>query len=205
MKIRELKKRLIQRVIMGSVLLIFSLGGYFIIEDYSSTLFASQKKVQREIVALNAKIKRFEAKQMEYKESKKLWDRLADSEKLRNGLDIGATQRLFDEFKAQYLLRQLDVDLSKPEELNDMKTQTTVVESSKVDITFEALSDEYVYALLAAINEYMPGYITIKSFRISREVGVTAAVLEKIYDGIAVPMVKGNITLYWRDLKDVSE
>ena len=206
MIVRELKKQLIQRLVMGGVLSLISLVGYYIIQDYSSQKAEERRVLQNEIVSLNGRIKRFEAMQLEFKESRKLWDRLTDTQKKRNGLDIGVAQQLFEELKEHYLLRNLKVDLSKPEELQDLyKTATTVVESSKVDIVFEGLSDDYVFAFLSAIGEYMPGYITIKSFRIVRDLDVNATVLQKIHEGTSVPMVKGSITLYWRDLKDTAQ
>lgn len=206
MQLQDVKKILIHRIIAATLLAVGGVAGYFIVGKYQQVLVQEQQSVQKEITSVNAKINTLEHKQQEYDEAKKLWDRLSDRQKKRDGLEIAATQQLLDQLKNYYLLRTLKLNMSKPVELTDRyKTTTTVVLTSRVTLVFEGLSDEQVLSFLGALFKYMPGYMTVRTFHISRELSVTDGVLEKIKLGTSLPMVKGDLTFDWRDLKDATQ
>lgn len=206
MQLHDIKKQLAQRITIAGIVLASGVAGYFIVNHYEQNLEKQQQFAQNEISKLNSKISAFERQQEEYEEARKLWNKLSDTQKRQNGLEISGAQQLLDDLKNYYLLRSLKVNMSKPVELRDLyKTTTTVVMSSKVDLTFEGQSDEYIFSFIGALKKYLPGYMTVKSFRLVRELSVTPSVLEKIRLGTAMPMVKGDISFNWRDLKDITQ
>lgn len=206
MKLLEVKATLIKRIILSAVMLVLTVAAYYYIESYRENMAAKEDKVQRNVTNLNSQITEFDRKYKEFKEASKLWEKLNSKQKKRSGLQINTVQNFLEDLKQEYRIIELNVNMSKPEELKDSyRTATTVVVSSTVEINFRAISDEYVLSFIATLMNDFPGYIKILSFRINRETELTPDVLQKLQRGTLIPLINGDIKLQWRDLKDITK
>ncbi len=206
MKLLEVRATLIKRVAISAVMLILTLAAYYYIENYRITMAEKEAKVQRNVSNLNSQITEFDRKYKEFKEASKLWEKLNNTQKKRAGLQINTVQDFLEELKQEYKIIELNVNMSKPEELKDSyRTTTTVVVSSIVEINFRAISDEYVLSFISTLMNDLPGYVKVLSFRINRENELTPEMLQQLQKGTLVPLINGDIRLQWRDLKDITK
>lgn len=206
MNIAQLKKESIRQGIITCSIIVLCVAGYLYLGAYSNTLNQEKSTIQKDITATNSRIVNFQRKQQEYEEAKKLWATLSDNQKKRSGIILANAQQLLENLKNQYALGGFKADISKPEELKDIyKTETTVVVSTKVDLTFDALTDESIFSFIGALSRGLPGYVKILSLQISREGNIGPVLLKNLQEGKYQSVVQGRLSFYWRDLKDVSE
>lgn len=205
MRVAQLKKEVIRRTIATLIIVVICAVGYWYFQSYGDQLAAQRDQLQRDIVSLNSKIVNFERKQQEYEEAKQLWSTLSDSQKKRSGIILGNAQQLLDNLKDQYSLGGFKADISKPVELKDIyKTDTTVVMSTKVELTFDALTDESIFAFVAALSRGLPGYVKIDYLHVMRSGEINPLLIRNLQQGTYQPVVQAKMTFYWRDLKDIT-
>lgn len=205
MKTIELQHAVVKQFIVTFMIILFAAGGYFYLESYGADLEAQKIQVERETMALNSRIANFQRQQHEYEEAQKLWYTLSDTQKKRSGIILANAQQLLTNLKDQYTLGGFKADISKPEILRDVySTETTAVVSTRVDLAFNALSDESVFSFVAALTRGLPGYVKIDSFQVAREGNIDPLLIKDLRRGKFHPIVQGRMTFFWRDLKDLT-
>jgi hypothetical protein len=205
MKLVKLKKLLIiQLSVCGGIILVAMLL-YYWLDNKKQTDLQQSGVLQGEISGLYVKLNAINKKAKEIKEATKLWQRLNEKHKKREGLKIDSIKKTFDQFKKRYRLSEANLDLSTPVELVDIyKTDTTVVVSSEVTVKFKAITDEYVFSFIDAVLKELPGYVKVEMLQMSRTGEVNDDLLRRISKGENPELVAGSMTFQWRDLKDIS-
>lgn len=171
----------------------------------SGSVEESDKKykwLQNDISELSRKLDGFNKKTLEFSEAVKTWDGLSDSSKKLEGLRINDAKDMLDKLQVQYKLSAFKTSFSKPEEIaGDYKTDTVSLVSSVISISFNAISDEYIYNFIEDITKNFPGYVQIKSFTMSKPAPVTKEILKKISLGEDVSIISVTLDFFWHDLK----
>lgn len=205
MKVSQLKRKVVIQAIITAIVLTLSTVLYYQLQSYEASLNLSLIHTKNEATSIKSRIVNFQRKELEYDEAKKLWANLSDSQKKRSGIVLASAQQLLENLRNQYSLGGFKADISKPVDLQDVyRTETTVVASTKVELSFDALNDESVFAFIGALSRGLPGYIKISSLQVTREGEITPVLLKNLQEGKYQPVVRGRMAFYWRDLKDVS-
>jgi len=208
MKFTKLRNILIRNIII--YLIVFVVIGliYSQLVDKRDSDAQKRDMVQNEVTVLDNKLNALNKKVSDVKEATKLWQRLNEKNKKREGLKIDSIKKILDDLKKRYKLVQTDadIDLSTPVELADIyKTETTVVVASKVTLKFRTITDEYAFSYVDALMKELPGYVKIQNLLLTRtNTPLTDDLLQRISKGEIPELVEGSITFDWRDLKDVS-
>lgn len=200
-----LRREMIRQCIITGTVLMLCVCVYVSLHMYGNGLEEVKIQIDREITSINSRVVNFERKQQEYEEAKKLWSTLSDNQKKRPGIVLGNAQQFLENLKNQYALGAFKADISKPVELQDVyKTETTVVVSTRVDMVFDGLTDESIFAFISALNRGLPGYVKMDSLQVTRQGEVSPVLLKNLSEGRYQPVVQGRLSFYWRDLKDIS-
>ena len=222
MKLKQLQHDLIVRLLLcAAVIMVVGLGIYYLKvqlhqqEDKYSLVKSDLTSVTRKLEGLNRRT-------IEFSDAVRIWDAMRDDQKQLQGLQLTKAKALLEAWQSQFKLSEVNISFSKPEDVQDatvqdagknIKEHTGTTEggadqsglvnivSSDVTISFKALSDEYVYDFIYALQHQFPGYIRIKTFTLTQETPVTKEVIERIAQGETPPVVSGNIDFSWRDLK----
>ena len=193
--------------------LAMKLGGYAIILIIvssvaiylSGTVDDYQRKhtwLKNDIADLNGKLSGLNKKTLEFSEAVKTWESMSEEDKNLQGLRINDAKDLLDKLQEKYKISSVKISFSKPEEiLGDYTTDTVVMISSIISMSFDAISDEFAYKFIEDITSEFPGYVQIKSFSIKEATPVTKEIIKKISIGEDVSIIPVTLEFYWHDLK----
>jgi hypothetical protein len=110
--------------------------------------------------------------------------------------DRAIIEKKFVAFKNKFFLGDnTRVTVSRTENPKDQKyiRPSHYVTSSDVNVTFEALTDEDIYALLQSIGQEMPGIAKFKTFNIKRDSLITDESVRSIASNGQYKIVSGNV------------
>lgn len=158
--------------------------------------------IKNDISELGRKLDGLNQKTVEFSEAVKAWESLPEDAKLLPGLRINDAKDILDKLQIKYKLTNVKTSFSKPEELSgDYKTDTVMMASSIISMTFNAKSDTYVYGFISDLTQRLPGYMQIKSLSINPPQQITKEVLKQISIGADVNIISVTMDFYWHDLK----
>lgn len=205
MYVDHLKRNLLKQVLYSGIIVAALAGSYVLFDEKSTQLKEELRKHQSEIQQQKQKIETLLLQQKDFRESAKLWEQLSDDSKKLEGLRIEEGRLLLEELKDDYKLGSLDIKVTPPTELSGAyKTETSTIMSSKVNLSYTAISDQYALSFLDALLTRMPGYIQISNFSIRRDSDFSAAIIESIYNGQLPALVSVSLEFQWQDLKSTA-
>lgn len=124
-----------------------------------------------------------------------------------DGLAIGRDIILekFNEFKNLYYLNDLHLSMepAKPVDGAAYKRGPNAIVASPVKAEFNTLSDEYVYALLYALAQDLPGSITITDITLERQKDMTDDVMREVAQKGSASMVKSTVNFNWFGIRAI--
>lgn len=204
-KLADLKKNLIILGAIYAVLLTIAGAGYWLLNNMQEAKERQFDKIQRQVNTQNSKVVELQQKIQEFREAEKLWETLKTKHAIREGLQFDLAKETLNELERKYHFSEpIKIDLSPSIELSDVyQTKDITIVSSNVQIKFSAVTDEFVFRFIEALQVYFPGYINIESFDLRRASSVNDEALNRIYRGELPSLVSAELLFKWQDLKDV--
>lgn len=220
MKLEQLQHDLLVRLVKCVSILTLLGSGLYALGFYVHKQEEQYNLIKSELMSLTRKLEGLNRKTLEFSDAVRVWDELTEGQKQLQGLQLTEAKALLEKWQAQFKLSDVNISFSKPEESGGIKdpaggkvigkkdtepsapaVSAVKVMSSDVSISLKALSDEYVYQFIDALQHQFPGYVRIKTFTLTQETPVSKEVIQRIAEGEAVPIVSGNIDFSWRDLQ----
>ena len=202
MDVVQLKKNIAVRLGLYAFILATLVGAYYFLNQSHLKVKEKLNWLQNDINAVNNKLDNLNKKTLEFSEAVKAWEGFEEKQKKLQGLRINESKDLLDRYKEEFKLSKMNIEFSKPEELEDeFKTDVINTISSSVSISFSSITDELAFQFLYALIHEFPGYIEIKSFSLTRTTDISKVILEDIARGDIPALVNGRVDFSWRDLK----
>lgn len=203
MKYQRLKKWVTIRISLYLSILIIMATCYFILGIQEGNLTKEKNDKQAEVSFLSKKVAALEAKKTEIIESTKIWNQLPERQKkIGDGLRLDAIKNLLSDYADRYQIHELSINFSTPNELPEpYKTDSAVIESSKISLTFSSINDENILSFIETILRDAPGYVTVNYFKLTRQASISPALLEDIRKGVVPKLVSAELSLQWNNSK----
>ena len=170
-------------------------------------VFPQQEKLDKESKSLKSKIdaKRGEIKQITF-EFEKIQSQIVEYNLLKGKGFFNAQDRITARDAAVAVIRNARL-LDNGTEL-DFKPASIVANqdsekagykllSGPVSIRVSALSDTHVFLFMRLLDGAFPGYMQMKSFKITRNAGSFLERTQRLREGTAEPMVTGTAEFVW--------
>ncbi len=203
MLVKQLQSLLLKRVIKYLAIVICIGFVVYFQNAVLVKLMETRNLTKTSIASITNKLEGLNRKTIDFSDAINTWKILPEDKKSLQGLQINKAKALLDELEKKYKIIGLDLSFSKPIMLSGEDESTSRIYTSNVNISFKAFSDEYVYNFLTELQKRFPGYITIRTFNVSREIEVSKNVIERIAKGEKVPLVSANLEFRWQDLEYV--
>ncbi len=191
--------------VIASVLVVLGGGAFFLgsfSDDYereSQTLESGVNGIAASTNSLRSKYDKIQKNEALYQEVLQL--------KSEDGLNINqqVAKNRFNRFKDQYYLSDLHLSMSPVTEMKDAnhRRDAYIVVSSEVNVDFEALSDEYAYGLMNAIQRELSGSSSISKITLTRQGAITEEALRAISENGSYPLVRSEMKFIWFGIKPV--
>jgi len=172
---------------------------------YNQTAISSQEKVEQEAKKLQNDLSTIKKNISDSEVSLKIWDGgIKSILKDRSGIKIKVANKLLEQLKATYKIKELSINLSNPEERSDFTTtKFSKIVYTNGTMTFKAFTDLYAYKFVQSFINDLPGFIQIKSLTLSTE--TSADIIADITSGRLDTLVKAKLEFIWQDLQDITE
>lgn len=226
MKIKKLQHDLMIRLVIVLGILVVALGATYYLRLKVHQLEDKYHWYKSDTLAIAKKLETLNKRTLEFSDSVRVWESMTESQKKLQGLQLSKARTLLEELQNKLKLSEVNISFSKPEEVLDLTTpaisstqsgakavpgQAVVstglekdgqmkVVTSDVSITFKALSDEFVYDFIYALEHDFPGYVQIKNFTVNREGKITKDIIERIANGDSPAIVAVTVDFVWKDL-----
>lgn len=205
MRLAVAKKDLLAKIVICSLVIVITLISVWYVQAQFNDRESKRDWLYVDIRDLESKLAGLNRKTLAFSKGVKIWEGFSEEKRALNGLRITKAQHILKNLEKRYKLTNVNIYVSKPESLENAGTTETVeLVSSKVNISFRALTDAYVLAFIAALEKEMPGYVQINTFNMSRANLVTKEVLRQILDGKLPGLVNANLEFVWTDFHNIS-
>ena len=182
-------------IVILSIISIY-FGG--VVDDYEK----KHSWLKNDIVKLQGKLSGLNEQTREFSDSVKIWNSMTKEDKKLEGLRINDAKDVLDDLKNRYNLTALKVSFSKPEEiLGDYETDSIVMISSLISLSFNVYSDEFIYKFINGLSNKFPGHVQIKSLSIGKSKDITKEVIRDISTGKEIAVIPVKMEFHWHDFK----
>jgi hypothetical protein len=109
----------------------------------------------------------------------------------------------FNQYNDQYYLGNLRLTMSGIEELSgsQYKRPSGTIQASEVSVNFEAVSDEYVYDMINAMQQQLSGSVKLTRLSLQRQRTLSDDILRLISQKGSFPLVVGEVRFKWLGMK----
>ncbi|MDE3016502.1 MAG: hypothetical protein KGI29_06240 [Pseudomonadota bacterium] len=110
-----------------------------------------------------------------------------------------AVREHFGKLRDRYYLNNVHLTMSPITAMaeSQYKRNTVGMESSDITLSFEAISDEYVYDMLEAMQQELPGSSRVNQLTLTLTQPLTSGILREISQKGTFPLVSGKIEFTW--------
>ena len=200
MTYQDIRKRLVREsvitgaVVAGMVVVVYYFGVTG--DDYQQQKMALQNQVygiRQETNQLQDEFAKVQKNSALYREA------MVKNSNRQLTISRQAVREHFSNLRNRSYLNDVHLTMSPVVALTDSeyKRKTAGIESSDVAFNFDAVSDEYVYDMLAAMQQELPGSIRVTDLTLNRTQPLTQAALQAISQAGAFPLVNGQIKFTW--------
>lgn len=200
MQINSIKKKLTKELVIGLAALLVIGGFTFFLDDYSQTHAHETDEMQRNVDEVANKARMLREKFTNIQKDADIYSEYLERSK-NEGLLVSRLQvaNKFDELAEKYFMTLTKKAMPAPQELKEKYARPfAIAMSSDAQVSFEALTDEDVYAFIRSVTEEMPGIVKFKKFTIKRDSKVSDDNVRTIAAQGKFKLVSGEIvfTLY---------
>jgi hypothetical protein len=206
-KFSQFRKRLLKESAIFVAALGLLGGLTYYLGMLSDDFVNKNNSLQSAVGAVAGEMTTLQDKYNKVQQNKELYDE-AMRKSLHGGLAINreTIRDRFNQFKDEYHLNNLRLSMGAIEDLADAqyKRKSNAINSSRVTVDFNALSDEPVFTLITSMQQDLPGGAKVTKLSLTRaDNGLTDDILRVISTTGAYPMVRGNMEFTWLGIKPV--
>jgi len=206
MNAKLLKKRLfIESAAAVAVISIIGAGAWYM--DTTNTNYAGETQTaEKEVNELTVQAKTLLDKFTRVQKNPQLFHDILQK-KSRNELlpTRQAIRTAFNQFTTSYHLLTVHLSMGEiaPLKGSPYIRPTSNMVSSEVSAEFNAISDEYVYGLINAMDTQLPGVTKINKLTMSLDKPLSEAILREISQKGSYPLIKTKLSFSWIGIKPV--
>lgn len=204
MKLQELRKQVITRVILSAAVLAviggLAVASYFIRTGYEDDL----SKVNNQARDTNSNIQMLEQLLEQAKKAIESYALLQGSKKPSpTGINQEYLTQVLENFKERYVLTDLSLKMAAPAPLKDkdLAKNNLDIEHVMVSLQFSGLSDELLFSFMDNLLRVLPGYTQVDSIQMERKGALDNKVLADIMQEKYSPLVQTGLTFHWIAIK----
>lgn len=147
---------------------------------------------RQEIAGIQGEIERFSAQKDQFNELHKMG--------FFSSQDRIMARAKFDELRtlSRILSAKYKIDQATYETNEQIAKAGHVILKSAVTVGLEAISDVDIYRFLYLLDSAFPGHAAVESLKLTKTTDVTQALLRQIGNGVAAPLVTGEMEFVWR-------
>ena len=196
-KYKQFKKHLLKEsIVMAAVALVLG-GVVFLLSTISSDYSAENAALKHQVDTINADMNSLKTKYTNIKQDLKLYEEVQKKQSEdRLAINRHAVQDKFNQLKTEFMLGDnLHLVMSPVQVMKDEKYQrkTSMVTYSDVEVSLDALSDEYVYDLLVKMQQELAGVSRITKLSMVKQKPLSDDILRSISVKGSYPLVKTDI------------
>lgn len=200
MNIKPLKQSIIKETVIFTILIVMCAVGLFFLDSWHTELDQRKNVLQAETNNLLTQRQTLEANFKNVQENMNLYKEvLARIASPGMYIDRLAARDIFNIYRSQFFFKKLVVDMNPVSEVPDpgFSRPTLVGTRSDVRITFEAASDDEVYALIRVLPDELPGFTKITQFNIRKAANLNEEAVLEIRSKGSAALVTGTIDFSW--------
>ena len=196
MRSDQLKKQLYVKLGIFVTIMLLQVFVGTKISSYNERLYNKSEKVKNSSNVLEEKISNFQQRKKYFDNVFKSWELISST--YVGILDVDTLNDLLSDLRIKYQLISLDIKMSPPQniKLND-KLQHSF---SKIELSFEGISDEHLVSFVHSLIEMLPGYVITNSFFMTKSADVDERYIQEIKNGVLTPLVSGGMVFDWGKL-----
>lgn len=185
------------------LLIVVGIGIFYLLLDMKKVSLDNEKNdILVQTGSLSDQLLTLKNKAAEIAEATKIWQQIPERNKKMSGLKLDDVKNKLADAAKIYQINDLVIDLSTPVELPDpYKTKSAVTLSSDVTLKFGSINDENILIFVDSVLKEIPGYVTVKSFKMLKQGEISDEMLDNIRKGLKPSIVTGELSFQWRDLK----
>jgi hypothetical protein len=210
MKYEELLKTIIMEGLLAVGIILLMGGGIYYLNILGDDYETQTSVLRREAEVLQQETAELQGKFSKVRKNATLYQAALERQSQgKLGISRQDVRDKFNQYNNEYFLGNLRLTMSGIEELNGdkYKRRHGMIVSSEVNVNFEAISDEYVYDMLNAMQQQMSGSMKVTRISMQRQRGLSEDILRVISQKGTYPLVLGEIRFKWFGMKslDVEE
>ncbi len=200
MKLINLKSYFLLKAVKPGIILLATLLLFGVIYLVESRYIDKYSIFKQKNDALESKLSVLDNNIAKSKSVQETWKKIKDDNFNNIGLRVEEAKKAIDSLSKDYLINNLDVNLSNPVTRKDIFKEKVGLEYSEINISFSTYLDTEVYKFIDGLNKKIPGildytYIDIKSLGID----ITDALLQGIKQGGYKDLVQVKLSIIWQD------
>lgn len=207
-KIGVLKSRLIKLSVVAVVSAALSAAAaagiyawYGQLDQEKRTAESQLNAARRDITSQEEKSRQAESYLDLYREIK------SGNSKIGGGLNREQAQEWITKTALHYELTDLagDFEPIAPIQNPEFQKQTLEGLSSKVSLSFSAMTDVQLYGFLEKLVEEFPGYVKLESLELKKKGDITPAVFEQVGKGEIPELATGKVVFHWIGVREIAK
>lgn len=205
MKFKALQQRLIRISVIAAVIVAVLGAGLYALQSWSESLAIEHRQIQSRLSATRSDIATRESKAMDAEKYMGLYKTLISSSEQDKLADLNRdkAQDWISEAASELQLSELNGAFDPVVNIDgaNFKKKTLQGVTSKVTLTFSALTDEQLYRFLEAVIVDFPGYVKVNKVVLEKKGDINDAILIAAGRGKFVPLVSGQLEFNWIAMK----
>jgi hypothetical protein len=160
--------------------------------------------LRREAQALQQEANDLQAKFTKVRQNAPLYQEALEKQAQgKLGISRQVARDKFNQYNDEYFLGNLRLTMSGIEELTDprYKRLSGSIQATDVNVNFEAVSDEYVYNMINAMQLQMAGSVKVTKISLQRQRTLSDDILRIISQKGSFPLVVGEVKFKWFGIK----
>lgn len=207
MKQDELTKQVVMEGALAAGVLLLLFGGIYYMNILRDDYENQTNVLRREAEVLMQETALLQDKFSRVRENASLYQQALEKQQ-QGKLSItrqGARDK-FNQYNDEYFLGNLRLTMSGIEDMEGPQytRKNGSIVSSEVNVNFEAISDEYVYEMINAMQQQMAGSIKITKVGLQRQRTLSDDILRLISQKGSFPLVVGEIKFQWLGMKSLN-
>ena len=169
-KLKQVKKKVIAAGIFASIVTIVCIGLAISFFLYTSSLESNKNTIQRQNRKLESELKMLSKQHKKAQASLQLYEKLTEGgQGSTQALDRKRAASILNKLHDDFILSELNLSIAPIEERKgrNFKRKTGAIISSRVNISFKSITDEFAYAFLDELIRQFPGYINLTHFSLN--------------------------------------
>jgi hypothetical protein len=208
-KMQLLKKQLVKCSLIAAVAASASSAVAYSVYSWSDSVLSEKQKLERDLSRTRGNVNSLESKHREAQQYLEFYSKItSDSEQDKiSDLSRQKAEVWLKSAATRSNIMNMDGKVEPIEWIDSpaFKKQTFEGITSKVLLTFDAMTDEQAYQFMQDVERGFPGYIKITHFKLKKNKEIDDAVLIGAGKGDFPPLVTGELGFNWIGVREVAQ